>query len=424
MEHPSLGLLFTTLAGLLILAAFFAGSETALMSVNRYRLRHRANEGSRGARLAEALLKRPDRLIGLILFLSTIVNVITPILVGFIALRVGGEFLVAFGALLLAFVLLIFCEVAPKTFGALHPESLALPAAYIYTPLLFLLYPFVWVTNLFANGVLRMFGVSRQVAANSLSSEELRTVVAEAGAMIPRRHQQMLVSILDLEDATVEDIMVPRNEIVGIDVDDDWDRILEQLRQSQHTRLPVYQGEIDRIIGLLHMKQVVHELARGRLDLDALTAAAQAREPYFVPSGTTLNTQLLNFQRNKRRMAFVVDEYGDIQGLVTIEDILEEIVGEFTTDPATMMHKDVHAEADGSFVASASATIRALNRSMRWNLPTDGPKTLNGLIVEFLETIPEPGTTLKMADYMLEVLQTGDNAIKTVRIRPPEPTVS
>ena len=423
MQHPSLGLLFAALAGLLILAAFFAGSETALMSLNRYRLRHRASEGSRGARLAEALLKRPDRLIGLILLLSTLVNVAAPILVGFIALKLGGEYLVAFGAALLAFVLLIFCEVAPKTYGALHPESLALPAAYIYTPLLFLLYPFVWVTNLFANGVLRMFGVSRQVAAHSLSSEELRTVVAEAGAMIPRQHQQMLVSILDLENATVEDIMVPRNEIVGIDVDDDWDRILEQLRQSQHTRLPVYQGEIDRIIGLLHMKQVVHELARGHLDLETLTVAAQAREPYFVPSGTTLNTQLLNFQRNKRRMAFVVDEYGDIQGLVTIEDILEEIVGEFTTDPATMMHKDVHAEADGSFVASASATIRALNRSMRWNLPTDGPKTLNGLIVEFLETIPEPGTTLKMADYMLEVLQTGDNAIKTVRIRPPDAIV-
>jgi Mg2+/Co2+ transporter CorB len=424
MQHPTLGLLFTALGGLLILAAFFAGSETALMSLNRYRLRHRASEGSRGARLAEALLARPDRLIGLILLLSTLVNVAAPILVGFIALKLGGEFLVAFGAALLAFVLLIFCEVAPKTFGALHPERLALPAAYIYTPLLFLLYPFVWFTNLLANGVLRMFGVSRQVAASSLSSEELRTVVAEAGAMIPRRHQQMLVSILDLEDATVEDIMVPRNEIVGIDVDDDWDRIMEQLRQSQHTRLPVYQGEIDRIIGLLHMKQVVHELARGHLDLENLTAAAQAREPYFVPSGTTLNTQLLNFQRNKRRMAFVVDEYGDIQGLVTIEDILEEIVGEFTSDPATMMHKDVHAEADGSFVASASATIRALNRSMRWSLPTDGPKTLNGLIVEFLETIPEPGTTLKMADYMLEVLQTGDNAIKTVRIRPPQATPS
>jgi Mg2+/Co2+ transporter CorB len=412
------------LAGLLVLAAFFAGSETALMSLNRYRLRHRANEGSRAARLTEALLARPDRLIGLILLLSTIVNVAAPTLTGFIALRLGGEFLVAFSAAILTVVLLIFCEVAPKTFGALHPESLALPSAYIYTPLLFLLYPFVWATNLLANGVLRMFGVSRQVAANSLSSEELRTVVAEAGAMIPRRHQQMLVSILDLENATVEDIMVPRNEIVGIDIDDDWDRVLEQLRQSQHTRLPLYEGEIDRIIGTLHMKQVVHELVRGRLDRDTLIAAASAREAYFVPSGTTLNNQLLNFQRGKRRQAFVVDEYGDIQGLITIDDILEEIVGEFTTDPATMMHKDVHAEPDGSYVVNASATIRALNRSMRWNLPTDGPKTLNGLIVEFLETIPEPGTTLKLADYMLEVLQTGDNAIKTVRLRPPPPTLS
>ena len=419
MPQPSLGYLFAALAALLLLAAFFAGSETALMRLNRYRLRHRAGEGHRGSRLAEALLARPDRLIGLILFLSTIVNVVTPMLVGFIALRLGGEFLIAFGATILALVLLIFCEVAPKTFGALHPERLALPAAYIYTPLMWLLYPFVWATNLLANGVLRLFGVAREQAVHSLSSEELRSVVAEAGAMIPRRHQQMLVSILDLENATVEDIMVPRNEIVGIDVEDDWDRVLEQLRQSQHTRLPVYEGDIDRIIGVLHMKQVVHELARGRLDRAALVQAASARDTYFVPSGTTLNTQLLNFQRSKRRLAFVVDEYGDIQGLVTIDDILEEIVGEFTTDPATMMHKDVHAEADGSFVANASATIRALNRSMRWDLPMDGPKTLNGLIVEFLETIPEPGTTLKLADYMLEVLQTGENAIKTVRIRPP-----
>jgi Mg2+/Co2+ transporter CorB len=419
MPHPSLGVLFAGLGLLLILAAFFAGSETALMSLNRYRLRHQANAGNRAARLAEGLLAHPDRLIGLILLLSTIVNVTAPMLVGFIALRMGGEFFVAFGVVGLTLVLLIFCEVAPKTYGALHPERLALPAAYVYTVLMLPLYPFVWATNLMANGVLRLLGASQKRASNSLSSEELRTVVAEAGAMIPHRHQQMLVSILDLENATVEDIMVPRTEIVGIDVDDDWDKVLEHLRQSQHTRLPVYEGEIDRIIGVLHMKRVVHELARGRLDREALIEASSARDAYFVPSGTTLNTQLLNFQRDKRRMAFVVDEYGDIQGLVTLEDILEEIVGEFTTDPATMMHKDVHREADGSFVANASTTIRALNRSMRWNLPTDGPKTLNGLIVEFLETIPEPGTTLKLADYMLEVLQTGENAIKTVRIRPP-----
>jgi Mg2+/Co2+ transporter CorB len=409
------------LALLLVLAAFFAGSETALMSLNRYRLRHQANAGNRGARLAETLLAKPDRLIGLILLLSTIANVTAPMLVGFIALRLGGEFMVAGGAVTLTLVLLIFCEVAPKTYGAVHPERLALPAAYVYTPLLLVLYPFVWATNLLANGVLRILGSSQQQVSNSLSSEELRTVVAEAGAMIPHRHQQMLVSILDLENATVEDIMVPRNEIIGIDVDDDWDKVLEQLRQSQHTRLPVYEGEIDHIIGVLHMKRVVHELARGRLDRDGLIEASNSRDAYFVPSGTTLNTQLLNFQRDRRRMAFVVDEYGDIQGLVTLEDILEEIVGEFTTDPATMMHKDVRREADGSYVANASTTIRALNRSMRWKLPTDGPKTLNGLIVEFLETIPEPGTTLKLADYMLEVLQTGENAIKTVRIRPPAP---
>jgi Mg2+/Co2+ transporter CorB len=419
MEHFSLGVLFAALGVLLLLAAFFAGSETALMSLNRYRLRHRAKMGNRGARLTEALLARPDRLIGLILLLSTVVNVVTPTLVGLITLRMGGDYLVAAGVIALTFILLIFCEVAPKTFGALHPESLATPAAYIYTLLLAVLYPVVWATNLLANGVLRLLGASRQQASTSLSSEELRTVVAEAGAMIPQRHRQMLMSILDLENATVEDIMVPRVEIVGIDMEDSWDKILEQLRQSQHTRLPVFEGDIDRIIGVLHMKRVVHELARGRLDHGNLVEAASARDVYFVPSGTPLNTQLLNFQRDKRRLAFVVDEYGDIQGLVTLDDILEEIVGEFTTDPATMMHKDVHRESDGSFVVNASTTVRALNRSMRWNLPTDGPKTLNGLIVEFLETIPEPGTTLKMSDYILEVLQTGDNAIKTVRIRPP-----
>ncbi len=419
MERFSLAVLFGALGALLLLAAFLAGSETALMSLNRYRLRHRAKVGQRGARLTEALLARPDRLIGLILLLSTVVNVVTPTLVGLITFRMGGDYLIAAGVIALSFVMLIFCEVAPKTFGALHPESLATPAAYVYTPLLWVLYPFVWATNLLANGVLRSLGASRHRASHALSSEELRTVVAEASAMIPQRHQQMLMSILDLEKATVEDIMVPRVEIVGIDVEDSWNNVIEQLRQSQHTRLPVYEGDVDRIIGVLHMKRVVHALARGRLDRDSLVEAASARDVYFVPSGTPLNTQLLNFQRGKRRLAFVVDEYGDIQGLVTLDDILEEIVGEFTTDPATMMHKDVYPEADGSFVANASTTIRALNRSMRWNLPTDGPKTLNGLIVEFLETIPEPGTTLKLSDYMLEVLQTGDNAIKTVRIRPP-----
>jgi len=417
MPHPTLSFLFCALGVLLVLAAFFAGSETALMSLNRYRLRHQAKAGNRGARLAEALLARPDRLIGLILFLSTIVNVTAPALVSVIAIRLGGDFLLAFSVLILAVVILIFCEVAPKTYGALHPARLALPSAYIYTGLLWVLYPFVWATNLLANGVLRLLGVSREQASNSLSTEELRTVVAEAGAMIPKRHQQMLVSLLDLEKATVEDIMVPRVEIVGIDVDDPWEKILEQLRQSQHTRLPVFEGDIEHIVGVLHMKRVVHELARGRWDREKLIEAASTRDAYFVPSGTPLNTQLLNFQRDKRRMAFVVDEYGDIQGLVTLEDILEEIVGEFTTDPATVTHKDVQRDAAGNWLINASATIRALNRALGWSLPAVGPRTLNGLLLEKLETIPTPGTALRIGNYDFEVLQIADNAIRTVRVR-------
>jgi len=419
VNDSSIPVLFLGLGLLLALAIFINGSETALMSLNRYRLRHRAQAGERGARLVERLLRQPDRLIGLILLLSTIVNVITPMLASFIAYRLGGDLGVAIGAAALTVVTLVLCEVAPKTFGALHPERLAVPAAHVYRVLLFLFQPLVWATNLLANGMLRMLGVSSGQASNALSREELRTVVAEAGAMIPRRHRQMLVSILDLEKVTVEDIMVPRNEIVGIDIEDDWDAIIERIRQSQHTRMPVYEGEIDRIIGVTHMKRIAHEMARGQLTLESLVQTAVARDNYFVPAGTTLNKQLLNFQRNKRRMAFVVDEYGDIQGLVTLEDILEEIVGEFTTDPATMMHRDVHADVDGTFVVNGSAGIRALNRAMQWNLPTSGPKTLSGLIVETLENIPEIGTTLKVDDYMLEVLQVGDNAVRTARVRPP-----
>ena len=227
----------------------------------------------------------------------------------------------------------------------------------------------------------------------------------------------MLVSVLDLERITVDDIMVPRNEVTGIDITDDWDQILEQLRQAQHTRIPVYEGELDQLIGILHMKNVARELSRGKLSRELLIEIARAREAYFVPEGTALSRQLLNFQRNRRRMAFVVDEYGDVKGLVTLEDILEEIVGEFTTDTATQMHKDVHREADGSYVINASATIRALNRAMHWKLPTDGPKTLNGLIVEHLQSIPEPGTALRIGDYAIEVMQTAENVAKTVRLR-------
>jgi Mg2+/Co2+ transporter CorB len=415
----SLPFLFGTVFVLVLLSAFFSSTETALMSINRYRLRHMANAGSRSARLVEQLLKRPDRLIGIILLGNNLVNFSAAAVTTVIALRIGGEPALAVATGILTIVVLIFGEIAPKKYGALYPERLALPAAWVYTALVRILYPLVWTVNLISNGVIRLLGVSHdKAAAHSLSADELRTVVAESSTVIPHRHQQMLMSILDLEKITVDDIMVPRSDINGIDVADDWDDILEQLRSNPHTRLPVFESNLDSILGILHMKKVAQSLARGDLTRDDLRRMAEEREPFFVPSGTTLNTQLLAFQHQRRRIALVVNEYGDVQGLVTLEDILEEIVGEFTSDPATL-HRDAHREPSGGYVVSASANIRSLNRRLGWTLPTRGPRTLNGLILEYLETIPEPGTALKIDGYAVEILQTAGNAVKTARVMPP-----
>ena len=410
-----------SLAGLLlsiVFAAFFSSTETALMSINRYRLRHRASQGHKGARLAEKLLARPDRLIGVILLGNTLANVAAASIVTLLTLKFAGEHWLAAANGALTLVLLLFSEVGPKTYGAIHAERLALPAAYVYRPLLIVTYPLVWLINGITNAILRLVGVTaEQAASHSLSSEELRTVVAEAGALIPIKHQQMLIGILDLERIRVDEIMIPRSELAGIDIDDDWERILATLREAQHTRLPVYEGDLDKMVGVLHMKRVARELARGELDRDAIVRLARQREPYFIPEGTTLTQQLVAFQENHRRHAYVVDEYGDVQGLVTIDDILEEIVGEFTSLPQAL-RRDVRAEDDGSFVVAGSTTVRALNRSLGWTLPTGGPKTLNGLIVEYLETIPEPGTSLKLDGHRIEVLQIVDNAVRTLRVWP------
>ena len=311
-------------------------------------------------------------------------------------------------ASVLTVVMIVFCELAPKIYAATHPEPVALSSSYIYRALVMVARPLLWVTNKLAYGFLRLFGVVKSSRADqALSTEELRTVVAEAGPMIPQRHRQMLLSILDLGSVTVNDIMIPRQEIAASTSTRTGKTCSTQLRQTPHTRLPVYDTELDNIIGILHMKRVAQELARGTLTRERLIEIARNREPYFVPEGTPLNVQLSNFQRNRRRLAFVVNEYGDIEGLVTLEDILEEIVGEFTTDPATITHKDIHTERPGVFIVNASATIRALNRALQWQLPTDGPKTINGLLLERLETIPEPGTALRVGDYQFEVLQTG-----------------
>lgn len=414
-EDIPLATLMGLLFALLLLSAFFSGSETALVSLNRYQLRHKAKEGHRGAVLAERLLQRPDRMIGLILLGNNLVNFSAASLVALIALRIGGEPAVAIGTLILTLVVLIFSETAPKTLAALHPEKVAFPAAMIYYPLLKITYPVVWLTNTMANGVLFLFGVrTSENNLQALTREELRTLVHEAGGRISGRYQQMLLSILDLGQVSVDDVMVPHNEIVGIDLDEDESEINSIIRSSEHTRLPVYRDNIDQVLGILHLRRLAN-LAQH--EVDKATIEGLLDEPYFVPEGTPLSTQLVQFQRRRLRIALVVDEYGDIQGVVTLEDILEEIVGEFTTDPADA-DEDIVNEGNGSYLVDGTTNIRDLNRIQKWDMPTDGPKTINGLILELLETIPEPGTCLKIEGYPVEIVATDDKRIRTVRIGP------
>jgi len=413
-----LAVLLVALVVCLVLSGFFSGSETGLMTLNRYRLRHRAQQGQRGARMAQDLLRRPDRLIGLILLLNNIVQALIPMLLVGIALRLTGdtETAVLTATVGTALLIFIFAESMPKTLGALHPERIALPAAFLYWPLLRAIGWLVDLVNIVGNRILRLFGVSPEDAAqHSLSAEELRTVVAEAGAMIPQRHQKMLLSILDLEHSTVEDIMVPRNDIVGVDVSEPWDVVRHQIIESQHTRLPVYRGSIDHLLGVVHLRRLMRLAAENRLNLDTLMD--YVREPYYIPEGTPLNQQLLNFQNQRRRMGFVVDEYGDIRGLVTLDDILEEVVGEFTTDPGLRV-KSFHPDADGSYRVSGSVTLRSLNRHLGWKLPLDGPKTVNGLVMERLEQIPQPGRQIEIEGYLFEITETRANAVKDARITP------
>lgn len=417
-DDVPIGALFGVLFLLLFLSAFFSGTETALMSLNRYRLRHRARSGHRAARLAENLLKRPDRLIGLILLGNNAVNLTAAALATVIAIRVGGQSAILAGTVILTLVVLIFAEVAPKTIAALHPLRVALPAALVYYPLLKIAYPLVWLINLIANGVLRLLGVRPdQIASHSLSAEELRTVVAEAGVMVPRRHQQMLLSILDLDALTVDDVMVPRQDLVGIDLDREWHENLALIRNSEFHRLPVYRDDVDNIVGVVQVRKLLPDLVSGTLTEERLVELT--REAYFVPEGTPLYRQLLHFQQQHRRAALVVDEYGDVQGLITTEDILREIVGEFDAESVPEDIGIIEENSDG-YVIDASANVRQLNRVMNWNLPTDGPKTLNGLIIEQLEMIPEAGTGVTVADYPIEILDTSENAIKKVRVSLPE----
>ncbi|ESP93826.1 putative Mg2+ and Co2+ transporter CorB [Pseudoalteromonas luteoviolacea 2ta16] len=387
------------------------------MSINRYRLRHLVKENNKSAKRVDKLLKRPDRLIGLILIGNNLVNIAASAVATVIGMRLLGDAGIVVATFALTLVILIFAEVTPKTLAALYPEKVAFPSSVILKVLLKVLFPVVVTVNWITNGMLKLFGVSpEQIEEHSLSKEELKTVVNESSAMLPTNHGNMLTSILDLEQVTVEDIMIPRNEINAIDINDDWKDITRRLTNAQHTRVLLYRDQIDDAVGFIHSRDALRLLTKEQFDKPSLLRAV--REIYFIPEGTSLNTQLLKFQQNKERIGLVVDEYGDIQGLVTLEDILEEVVGDFTTTQTPTPSDEVKVQSDGSVLVDGSANIRDLNKEMGWELPTEGPKTLSGLIVEYLEDIPESQLSLKIANYPMEVMEVKENMIKMVKIFP------
>jgi Mg2+/Co2+ transporter CorB len=416
LDDISLSVLVSTLIVLILLSAFFSGSETGLMTLNRYRLRHLASQGHRGARLAQKLLERPDKLIGLILLGNNFVNVMASTLATVIFMRLFGEAGIAIAAGILTLALLIFGEVAPKTLAALYPERIAWPAAYVYTVLQKILGPLVWAVGLLSNGLLRLFGV--KVTANSghdLSRDELRTLLGETGGLISERYRTMLTGILDLEEALVEDIMVPRQEMDGIDLDAEWDETLHTISTSPYARLPVYRGALDTIVGTINLRHLLPIAQKGELNLKTFVRSIQ--EPYYVPEGTSLHTQLMNFQREKKSMGLVVDEYGDILGLVTLEDILEEIVGEFTSQPDDD-YPEIQAQDDGSFIIEGQTPLREINKRIGTNLPADTANTLSGLILEHLQCLPEVGMKIEMSGCTVEVTRIARKVVEQARLWP------
>lgn len=419
MNSLPVGYLLGFLVFLIICSAFFSSSETGLLSLNRYRLRHLQREGHKGALRAGRLLNQPDRLLGTILVGNNVVNILAASIATVIAVNLWGDAGVAIATTGLTIALLIFGEITPKTFAALRPESIAFPASRLLSLLMALLYPVVWLTSAISNGLIRLLGVNpKERASEALSAEELRSVVREAGDDLPEQRQDMLLGILDLENVTVNDVMIPRNEIEGIDLNNPLDQIVWQLRITTHTRLPVYRDNINKIIGVIHMRQIARLLTLNKLTHAVLEAAAV--EPYFIPEDTALSVQLLNFQKHKKRMGIVVDEYGDIEGLVTLEDILEEIVGELS-DREQTEEPDILQQDEHSYEIDGSAYIREINKALGWELPSNGPKTLNGLITEILESIPEGAVCIKVDNYLVETLEIRDNRICKARLTLLEP---
>ena len=414
MSEAPLSILIGALAILLLFSAFFSSSETGMMAINRYRLRHLVRKGNKAAKRTSALLERPDRLIGVILIGNNFVNILASALATVIAVRLWGDSGIAIATLGLTFIVLIFGEVTPKTVAAMYPEKIAFPSSLILMPLLKVLYPMVWLVNGMCSLLMRPFGIRPgQESEEQLTSEELRTLVNESGLRMTKKRRGMLLGILDLEHVRVDDIMVPRNEVYGIDLDDDLDEIIQDLRECRHTRMPVFRDDIDNIEGILHMRKLAYLLSQSKITKELILQ--QMEEPYYVPESTPLHTQLINFQKTKARTALVVDEYGDIVGLVTLEDILEEIVGDFTTDNHAHQQEFV-TQGDGSYIIDGTASIRDINKALGWELPTEDARTINGLITEVMEAIPNASVCWYVSDYRFEILQVEDNRVKSVRM--------
>lgn len=421
MENVSTTTLIIILCVMVLVSAWFAGSETGMMTLNRYKLRHQAKNGSRPARRVEKLLRRPDRLLSLVLIGNNLVNILASALATIVGMRIHGDEGVAIATGILTFVVLVFAEVLPKTVAALYPERVAFPSSLLLVPMQYIMLPLVWLLNTITRLLMRMAGIRADGAINSaLSKEELRTIVYESRSLMSRRNQDMLLSVLDLEKVSVDDIMVPRNEIVGININDDWKSVVRQLSHSPHGRIVLFRDSLDDCVGMLRVREAWRMMTEKK-EFTKETLLRAADEIYYIPEGTPLNTQLVKFQRNKEKAGVVVDEYGDIKGLVTIEDILEEIVGDFTTSMSPSLAEEVMPQNDGSVLIEGSASVREINKAFNWQLPEQEARTINGMLLEALEEIPAIATRVQIGHYNVDILDVQDNMIKQVRITPKTP---
>ena len=419
MDTISTKALLISLLILLLVSAFFSAAETGMMSLNRYKLRHLAKSKNRGALRVQKLLQRPDRLLGLILIGNNLVNILASSIGTLLAIRLFGGYGIVIATTLLTLIILIFAEVTPKTLAALNPERVAFSTSLLLRPMMVLFYPLVWLINTIANGMLELMGIKvHRPRDESLSSDELRSVLHDSASRLSHSHQEMLMGVLDLEQIAIEEIMVPRADIYAININDDWKTIQRQLTHTPHTKVLLYRDSLDDAVGFIHVRDALRLLTKDQFCKESLLRTVH--EVYYIPEGTPLGVQLIKFRRNKERIGLVVNEYGDIRGLTTLDDILEEIVGDFTTSLAPTAEEEIQAQEDGSYLIEGSANLREINKEMAWDFSTDGPRTLNGLILEYLEDLPQVGRKLMIAGYQIEIASIENNMVKLANIRPPE----